>query len=227
MEIHMQSVSSREKTGRWLAFAASLLVVCIGTLEVNPAENMAFRHRKQVFPLGDGAKGKNYTSLPDRSPYLGPNGLTTLCNHLNLSPQGSILQVDALVGTVQTYNCGQLQTFSLKPGVGVVVLDTVATDGIIVGSDQPDVSSTFYDLGSQPIGRNVYPVEYHTTMSTPEDLCQQCGLSPTASVTRFDAQAGNVLTHVCSQIPIWTLVQGESVLVLENNGPVTCTPGHF
>ncbi len=213
-------------TGR-LAAAAVFLALCMGTVDAMAGTNMAFRHRKAIHALGSGAKGRNYTSLPDRSPYLGTNGLNRLCGHLNLSATAAILQIDAQVGLVNTFICGQLQTFDLQEQVGIIIQDPVATNGMIVGSDKEGEAFTFHDLGSPPIGQNVFPVEYHGSAVTPEDLCIQCGLSNTATVTRFDALAGNVLTHPCGNLAIFNLVQGEAVLIQENNGPKVCTPGHY
>jgi len=213
-------------TGR-LAATAAFLALCLGSVDAMAGTNMAFRHRKAIHALGSGAKGRNYTSLPDRSPYLGADGLNRLCSHLNLSATAAILQIDAEVGLVNTFVCGQLQTFNLQEKVGVIILDPVATSGMIVGSDDEGESFTFHDLGSPPVGQNVFPVEYHGTAVTPEDLCIQCGLSSTASVIRFDALAGNVQTHVCGSLALINLVQGEAVLILEPNGPKVCTPGHY
>lgn len=208
-----------------LAAAAALLV--LWPAEVEAGTNMAFRHHKAIHPLGLGAKGRNYVSIPDRSPYHGNDGLNRLCDHLNLASNGQIIQINAQTGTVNTFVCGQLQTNDLLPGVGVIVLNPTATSGMIVGSDEEEVPYTFFDLGSSPRGRNVFPVEYHGTAVTPEDLCVQCGLSSSATVTRFDALNGTVNTHLCGGLPLYNLVQGEAVLILEANGPKTCTPGHF
>jgi hypothetical protein len=192
------------------------------------ASNMAFKLNKQIYPLAGGGKGRNYVAFPDRGPHQGAGGLTNICNALSLATgTGTITQLNSSQGTVNTYQCGQLETFTFMNGVGAIVTDTTAAGGIIVGADTPGNQFSFADLGSPPIGNNIYPVEYHTTAVTPEDLCDQCGLSSTASVTRFDAQNGLVQSHICSQIPLWNLQLGEAVLILEPNGPKTCTPPHF
>lgn len=192
------------------------------------ASNMAFKLNKVIHPSAPGNKGRNYTAFPDRGPHSGPGGFTNICAALNLSNgTGEITQLNAAVGTVNTYQCGQLETFTFLDGVGAIVTDVVPTGGIIVGADTPGNSFTFTDLGSPPIGYNIFPVEYHTTAVTPEDLCNQCGLSNTATITRFDALNGLVLTHQCTHLPLWNLELGEAVLILENNGPKVCTPPHF
>lgn len=208
----------------------SLVAGVVALFSWAPAEasNMAFKLNKQIYQLGTGGKGRNYVSFPDRGPHSGPGGLTNICNALNLGAgTGTLTQLDPFAGTVNTYQCGQLETFTFLDGQGVVIQDTAGSSGIIVGADTPGNSFDFADLGSSPIGYNVFPVEYHTTAVTPEDLCNQCGLSATATITRFDAQNGFILTHQCTQIPLWNLVLGEAVLILEDNGPKTCTPQHF
>lgn len=197
----------------------------LGTGEAQ-ASNMAYKLNKQIFPLGVG-KGRNFVSFPDRGPHSGPGGLTNICTALNLSSNATIKQFDAVAGTVNTFQCGELETFTFMDGVGAIIEDLNATSGIIVGSDIPGNSFFFADLGLPPIGYNKFPVEYHTTAVTPEDLCIQCGLSPTATITRYDAQNGFVQTHQCTQLPLWNLVLGEAVLILEDNGPKTCVPPHF
>jgi hypothetical protein len=211
-------------------FALSLVagLVLAGGLKTAEASNMAFKLNKQIFELASGGKGKNYISFPDRGPHQGPGGLTNICAALNLTDgTGEIKQVDAQAGTVNSFICGQLETWTFQDGVGVVVTSPTPTSGIIVGADTPGNSFELYDLGTPPIGYNNFPVEYHTTAVTPEDICNQCGLSTSAQVLRFDAQNGQILTHNCTQLPLWNLVLGEAVLILEDNGPKTCTPPHF
>lgn len=229
----MRQMRHMRKTGRTLRSLLVLglaagVIVTFGGWERAEASNMAFKLNKVIHPLASGGRGKNYTSFPDRGPHQGPGGFTNICNALNLgSGTGEITQLDPVAGTVNSYLCGQLETFTFKDGLGAIITDTTGTSGIIVGADTPGNSFTFETLGSPPLGYNIFPVEYHTTAVTPEDLCNQCGLSSTATVTRFDALAGTVETHQCTQLPLYNLVLGEAVLILEPNGPVTCTPPHF
>lgn len=192
------------------------------------ASNMAFKLNKVIHPIAPGGKGRNYVSFPDRGPHSGVGGFINICTALNLGAgTGTITQLNASAGTVNTFQCGQIETFTFLDGVGVIISDVSAAGGIIVGADTPGNQFSFTDLGSPPIGFNIFPVEYHTTAVTPEDLCDQCGLSSTATITRFDALNGLVLTHQCTQLPLWSLELGEAVLILEDNGPKTCTPPHF
>jgi hypothetical protein len=205
--------------------AAAFLALCMGGVDAKAGTSMAFRHRKAIHVYDGAAKGMNYISLPDSSPYLDPNGLNTLCSHLNLSANATIKQSDAQNGIVHPHKCGYLQPFMLKAQVGILILDTVATEGMIVGSDVEGQSYTFFNLGLGT-GRNVFPVEYHATAVTPEDLCIQCGLSAEATVTRYDAVTGYVQTHLCGNLALFDLQRGEAVVILEPNGPKVCTPGH-
>lgn len=225
----MNDRKTRNGVVRGLAIlSVAALVFTLGSWEKAEASNMAFKLNKVIHPLGQGTLGKNYTSFPDRGPHQGPGGLTNICSALNLANGfGEITQLDPAAGTVNTFQCGQLETFSFQDGQGAIITDTVGTSGIIVGADTPGNSFNFEDLGSPPTWYNIFPVEYHTTAVTPEDLCNQCGLSATATITRFDALAGLVLTHQCTQLPLWNLELGEAVLILEDNGPKSCTPPHF
>jgi hypothetical protein len=220
-----------------LLLAAVAFAMGFAAWEVAQASNMAFKLNKIIHPLASGGKGRNFVAFPDRGPHSGPGGYTNICAALNLDPNaGEVTQFDAVGGSVNTYRCGQLETFTFLDGVGAIITDPVGAGGIIVGSDIPGNSFDFIDLGMPPIGYNIFPVEYHTTAVTPEDLCDQCGLSSTATLTRFDALDGSVLTHRCTQLPIWDLVLGEALLVLDEQvdpntigGPIplTCTPSHF
>lgn len=218
----------RSRSLRIVGAAVGVLAIALMAAPGVSASNMAFKFNAQVFPIGSGAQGKNLVSLPDVNPYLGSGGLTALCTALGLQTGvGQLIQFDADLGNINTYTCGQVETFTLASGLGVMIQDTVAAGGVVVGSDIPGNSFDLYQLGASPIGLNLYPVEYHATATDPEMVCNQCGLSGTATVTRFDANAGNVLAHTCGQIPVWTLVLGESVLIQEPAGDVSCTPSHF
>lgn len=209
------------------ALAAVALVAVFAAATTAEASNMAFKLNKQIWALGSGGvKGKNLVSLPARNPYQGAGGLGRLCTALGLSTSGQLLQFDG-TGGILVFTCGQVETFALLDGRGVMVSDNADHTGILVGSDVPGKVITIFDLGSGSVGRNLFPVDYHTTAVTPEHLCTQCGLSGTASVSRFDAQNGQVLTHTCGQVALWNLVLGEAVMILEDNGPKACSPSHF
>lgn len=213
---------------RIFAVASGILLVAISLVGPASASNMAFKFNASITGRGTGAFGYNVLSLPDVNPYLGSGGLTALCTALGLTGgNGQLVQFDAQIGQINTFTCGQVETFSLTPGVAVIVFNDVNAGGVVVGADTPGNAYDIFQLGTRPLGQNYFPVEYHTTAVTPEDLCQQCGLSGTATVTYFDAAVGNVFTHTCGQVPVFNLVLGAGVLIQEPAGDVSCTPSHF
>jgi hypothetical protein len=212
---------------RALAVVASALLITLATGVNASASNMAFKLNKQICQLGTSPTGQNFVSLPYNNPYEGAAGLPVLCTALALSNSAQIVQWTG-TGTVNVFQCGQIQQSPLLKGKGVMITEpTGPKTGIIVGSDTPNKSITIENLGLSPIGTNVISVDYHTTAVTPQDWCVDCGLSSTATISRFDACTGQVLTHTCGQIPQWNLVLGEAVMILENQGQRVCTPSHF
>lgn len=205
--------------------AAALLVAFAATAGAE-ASNMAFKLNLQVFPLLGGARGKNLVSLPDRSPYQGSGGLTRLCTALGLSGAGQITMWNS-TGGVFIYTCGQVETFSLLDDKGIMITDTAAHTGIIVGSQVPGKTYFIKKLGQSPVGTNIFPVAYNTTATNPEQVCTMCGLSATATLSQFDADIGQILTHTCGTLPVWNLRLGAALLVLENTQDVSCVQSHF
>jgi hypothetical protein len=211
----------------WFVVASAILLVALVSAGTASASNMAWKLNKQIWKLGSGAQGTNIVALPDISPYAGAGGLTALCNALNLSTSGQLIQFEADTGNIRTFTCGQVETFTLLPGVGVLINDTIDTGGVMVGADIPGNSFDISILGPSPFGLNLWNLEYHTTAQNAEDVCQQCGLSNTATVTQFDAQTGNVCVHTCGQIPVCGMPLGEALLIQEDQANRVCTPAHF
>jgi hypothetical protein len=211
---------------RVLVLAAGVLLVAFAVTATAEASNMAFKFNARVWAQGSGAKGRNLFSFPDNNPYKGGGGLQNLCTALNMGSTGQITQFDG-VGSVFVYTCGQVQTFNLLVGKGAMITHVSDTTGILVGSDDPAAEYVIHDLGAAPIGTNVTLVKWHTTCTTPECLCTDYGLSGTATISRFDAQLGQVFAHTCGQVPLWTLQLGDALLILEDNGPKTARPSHF
>lgn len=219
-------MAHRKTVSRSLVLVAGLALVAFSVVSTADASNMGFKLNKQIWAQGSGSKGRNLLSLPDNSPYSGPTGLTTLCNALGLGTSGQITQWNG-TGGIFTFTCGQVQTFNLLPGVGLMVTNPTDSSGILVGSDNPSAVYTIYDLGASPVGTNIANVKWHTTCTDPQCICTDAGLSASATVTRFDAQTGQVLTHTCGQVPLYTIQLGEALLILEDNGPKTWVPSHF
>jgi hypothetical protein len=212
---------------RVLTFAVAAAVAAIAAMPSASASNMAFKINKQVCQLAIAPTGQNLVSFPWNSPYKGPGGLDKICQACGLSNSAQVTEWTG-TGSVLIHQCGQVPQFTLQDGVGVMITEPTATKNcIFVGSDQPGKAITVQNLGVAPVGINMFPVDYHTTAVTPQDLCTDCGLSNTATVTRFNACSGQVLTHQCGQTAQWNLVLGEAVMILENQGTRVCHPSHF
>jgi len=215
---------ARAKSG--IIAGVALLMALLSPGRV-PASNEAFYAKKHLFAAGVRPRGFNMITLPPRSSYQGRFGLSKLCADLHLGPDGEIIQFDGL-GQIFSHSCGSATPqFEILDGRGVIAIDTAARDGVVVGSDVFFKAVPVADLGTAPKGINLYPVDYHTALVTPEDLCLDCGLSGSAIVSRIDAGTGSVLSHGCGQVPGWSLVPGEAVLVIEDQGPRVCSPPHL
>lgn len=202
------------------------MLVAFAAAGTASASNMGFKLNKAISSQGSGTKGRNLVSLPSNNPYKGSGGLQNLCNACGLGPSGQLIQFDGL-GQVYSYVCSQVQTFNLLPEKGVMITNPTDSSCILVGSDDPSSTNVINDLGQSPRGTELFNVKWHTTSSNPEQLCMDCALSNTATVTRFDAVNGQVFSHQCGQVALWQLVLGEAVLILEDNGPKTCHQSHF
>lgn len=210
-----------------VAVTACALLISLAAGVNASASNMAFKLNKQVCQLGTAPNGQNLVSIPYNNPYEGAAGLPVLCTALGLTTSAQITQWTG-TGTVNVFQCGQAPQSSLLKGKGVMITEPGGLrTGILVGSDTPNKTFTIENLAIAPTGTNVISVDYHTTAVTPQDFCLDCGLSNTATISRFDACSGQILTHTCGQIPQWNLVLGEAVLILENQGQKVCTPSHF
>jgi len=212
---------------RWSLAAAALGLALISHPLPIRASNAGYYFPIRIQALGRKPQGWNLVTLPERSAYQGTFGLNKLCADLKLDPDGQIIQLDGQ-GKVLTHVCSMASPqFNLLAGRGVIVQNPRIRDGVLVGSDDPTRILTIFNSGKAPLGVNVVPIDYDTTLTTPQDLCQSCALSNTASVSRIDALTGMVMTHACGQIPGWSLVQGEAVLVVESQGTRTCVPPHL
>ncbi len=186
------------------------------------ASNMGFKmHRVTAAKTGPDPQGLNLVALPFKNPYTNAQ---SICSALGLSasPNGSVEQVNASGGTTNVHFCGLGGPFALTARVGVRVKDTVARAGILVGSHvgNPPGSITLFKLGVPPIGNNDFPVPYHTTAVTAQDLCVDLALpaSPNGVVTRINAAGGTAPSHLCGLGGAFSLVLGESVIVQQSSG---------
>jgi len=219
-------MASRHRERRLLVITAGVLLVAFTVVGTASASNMGFKLNKPLSAQGSGSKGRNLVSLPSNNPYKGVGGLQNLCNACGLGSSGQLVQFNGL-GQVVSFVCSQVQTFNLLPDKGVMVTNPTDSSCILVGSDDPQSTDVIEDLGSSPVGTNLFNVKWHHICTDPQCLCLDSNLSNTATITRFDAANGQVFAHQCGQVALWQLVLGEAVLILEDNGPKTVHQSHF
>jgi len=218
-----------------LVLASVAIFATVLAIGVAQASNMGFKMNMIIQPLGTPApKGQNFIALPYKNPYV---TAVDVCTALGLSAAtGKVTQIKAGPAPAATlsFNCGDLpgSAFTLLPRVGLVVNNSTAAGGIVVGShaSNPPGNVTLYPLGGFPLGQNRFPVPYHTTDITANDLCIDLGL-PTASgkIVRTNASTGAQPSFNCSDLPgsAFNLVLGESVIVtFSGASPITVAAGH-
>lgn len=229
--------SNRSKLTGTIAAALSLALVAGLAADSAVASNMGFKNHRQIAAQGSFPTGENLVALPFRNPY---STAEDICDALGLAPTtGEVLQIDASGGVIfSNSGCG-LGDFALLDRVGVIVRNLTATSGMIVGSHQgnPPGSITIYTQGSFPVGRNDFPVPYHTTAVDSEDVCADLGIPldlSSGEIQRIDAAAGVIETHTCGggNLPNgFALRLGESVRATQTTGaPINVPPGrpaHF
>jgi hypothetical protein len=213
---------------------ATMAALAGGVLE---ASNMGFKMNKVVFLFsgaGSAPKGDNFVSLPFRHPY---QNAADICSALALTNgTGTVQLVDAATGTPFNFTCGGGGPFSLtaadKVRIGLRVRNLTATGGNLVGSHAagpPGVTFfRFFGAGSAPRGDNQFPVLYHGTAATAQDVCSQAGLGAGSTIQRIDASTGTPSNHTCGGGAPFSLVLGESVRVREPNAQINgFVPPHF
>jgi hypothetical protein len=139
--------------------------------------------------------------------------------------------VNAQAGTQASFNCGDLGPFNLAPRVGVIVTNSTAAGGILVGSHQanPPGTITLFGLATPaPKGQNHFAVPYHTTAATASDLCTDLGLPGPGNgkVQRINAGAGTIASYNCGDIGPFALTLGESVIITFTGATINVLAGH-
>jgi hypothetical protein len=170
-----------------------------------------------IYQDGPGAVGDNLLSIPAVSPInvaLGPNnGFKQLCNRFGLTGTTSlVIQFDAQAGNITTFQCDQAAAPPFTAGQAVLIRPTASGNGRIPGVECSQ-SYTTYIEGAGALGDNLFPVPLTATAADPQVLCGQLNLVNNSQVIRFDAQAGNIQSHLCGQVPVFNLVLGEAVLI--------------
>jgi hypothetical protein len=172
---------------------------------------MGFKFNAQLIgPPTPPPKGDNWLSLPDNNPYTKAN---LLCQHLGMTStgvnasRGSVSRLNATTGVFQTpYVCGTntALAFVIPVGEAVRLRNSATSNGIVVGSDNPNNTIGLAPLGAPPIGDNWVSVPYHSTAVKASDLCTDIGLLSTGvntgrgTVSRLIASTGVFTTpYVC------------------------------
>ena len=198
-----------------VAVAVALASVVLLAGDQAMASNMGFKMNKTIAATASPSPtGENRVALPYRNPY---NNAQDICTALGLTATtGSVRQLDPASGVTAVHNCGAAGPFSIALRLGVIVRNPTAVSGILVGShaSNPPSGITIRKLGSpSPIGQNDFPVPYHTTAVTAEDLCVDLGLPAASIVRRLDAGSGVTSVHNCGSPGPYSLVLGEAVRI--------------
>lgn len=217
-----------------VAVAVALASVVLLSGDQAMASNMGFKMNKTIAATASPAPiGQNRVALPYRNPY---QNAQDICTALGLTAAtGAVRQLDPILGATASHNCGAPGPFTLTQRLGIIVTNPTAAGGILVGShsSNPPSGITIRKVGAAPIGQNDFPVPYHTTAVTAQDLCNDLGLPATSAVRRLNAANGAVSSHNCGDPGAYNLVLGESVRISMPSSVVTDLvvaaghPAHF
>jgi hypothetical protein len=228
-------MSHRHSIWSKVAVVVALASVVLLAGDQAMASNMGFKMNKTIAAIASPSPiGENRVALPYRNPY---NNAQDICTALGLTAAtGSVRQLDPASGVTAVHNCGAAGPFGLTLRLGVIVRNPTAVSGILVGShsSNPPGGITIRKLGSpSPIGQNDFPVPYHTTAVTAEDICVDLGLPATSIVRRLDASSGVTSVHNCGAAGPYNVVLGESLRISMPSSVVTDLvvasghPAHF
>lgn len=190
------------------------------------ASNMGFKMNRVVNPIALPApKGQNLVALPFRNPYQNAQDICVALGLTNTT--GKVIQINAATGATLSHTCGNAGPYSLANFVGVRADNPSSTGGILVGSHQSNVAITLQPIAlPAPKGDNYFPVPYHTTNVTAQDLCLDLTLPAGGKVIRIDSLTGATLSHTCGNAGPYALILGESVLVQFSGPAISIPAGH-
>jgi hypothetical protein len=214
-----------------LAIAGAMLLGLAGSSDEAVASNMGFKENKQIFrQLPAAIQYGNLVALPFNNPYLTSQDI---CDALNLSVGDAtcqIQQINAGTGVTATDTCGGGGSFPLAARVGVSVVQcTVNHSGIIVGSHAPGVGVTLSLQAVTPPekGTNNFPIPFHTTNATSQNVCDDLGLVAPVSIRRNQADIAVPLIDTCGGGGAFNLVLGESLIIKNLAATISPIPSHF
>ena len=220
------------RNGSKLVVAIAVVSAVVLSGGVAQASNMGFKMNRVIQPLGTPSpKGQNQVALPYKNPYLTAQDVCDALGLSGVAPKGKVSQINASTGSTSSHNCGDAGAFSLTGRQGVIVNNSTAAGGILVGSHQSNPPGTISLLGlatPSPKGQNRFPVPYHTTAATAQDLCVDLGLpSPSnGKIQRIDAATGVTSSHNCADAGAFNLVLGEAVIITFTGSTITVPAGH-
>jgi len=216
-----------------LAIAGAMLLGLSASGDETFASNMGFKENKQIWrklPTGLPQYG-NLVALPFNNPYVTSQDV---CDALNLQagPDTTcqVQQINASTGVNSVDTCGGGGSFALAARVGITIAECTSNHaGIIVGSHAPGVAVSFFASAVTPPekGTNNYPIPFHTTNATSQDVCNDLGLVAPVTIRRNDAQFGPNSVDTCGGGGAFPLILGESLIIKNLAAPTSPVPSHF
>lgn len=239
--------------------AAAAVIVVAGS--VATASNMGMKLNKAlVTPLAGTRSGDNWVSIPYNNPYYSAANCTTAAGvsclndfcvktglplgttFIDVPDQCSGLPSHIACGTTAAKSTALLQAAATAPciaqPVGVKVRGTAVPASIIIvgshSSQQLHIEPTDPAALSPEKGAYWFPVPYHTTAVTANDLCTQAGLALGFGTVDTVSASALVPTHVtCGSNAAKTtnLRLGEAARLRDSHVPfpggLNFTPAHF
>jgi hypothetical protein len=193
--------------------------------------NVAGLMHIKIYAEGLGAIGDNYVSIPAVSPLnnnpTNPNnnGFQQLCTRCGMAGTSSaILQVDPDLGQITTFQCSSAAAPPWQQGQAVMIRPDADHDCYIPGVECAQPYTSYGPDVAGAKGDNYWPMPLSFVGVTPDVVCTDLGLNTGDEVRRVAAQAGNIFSFLCGQVPTWNLVMGEGVVIKANTATVTGTP---
>jgi len=209
------------------------------------ASNMGFKLNYSLVKsgvavdVGVSKTGKTSIAFPDNR----QTGLNTAKELMNDIGFASVNDVRRWVRSADTF--GQVYTgragtpspdFALASGEGYLIGLKTSVQAIIVGSDDPTLSTslvksgTAVDAGVSKTGKSFFSYNYHQTAATAKELMNDVGFATVSDIRRWVRSAdtfGQVYTgRAGTPSPDFALIPGESYIISVKTS-VNYTPSHY
>ncbi len=212
-----------------MVVALAVVVMAGGLL----ASNMGFKLNYTLTQLTAGVSksGTNTLALPDNR----QNALNTakdLMNDIGFASTTSVAKFLKSSDTLYAYTgrIGSPAVFALTAGEGYFVKMKTTINYIVVGSDNPLLTTTLQQLtaGVSKTGTNFYAYNYHQTAATAKELMNDIGFASTTSVAKFlkSSDALYAYTGRLGSPADFALVPGEAYYI-KMKTTVNYTPSHY